>query len=178
MGLSLQPLAPSPQPPHPALPTTGLRRGARGAAQTAPVQGGLYPTPCPASVTPPGRACETPRTAQMGPPSPLCLLRCPGLWPAQNPLRARPHLPFLWLHRTTSTAPPSPLSLRNATCWGLGSSRDPGAQSRRPHQPEALVTMSLLHLCSRITPPSPQVYRPSGGWGHLGRTWFPGRGMA
>lgn len=157
VDLSLQPPAPSPQPPLPAHPMTGLRRGAQAAALTVLVQGVLCPPRCLASAMPPGRAFETPQTAQMGPRLPRYLPRCPGLWPAQSHLRAHPLLPSPWLHPMISVALPSPHFLRSATCRGLDNNQAPGAQSRHHHQPGAPVTMSPLHLSSQIMPPTPQV---------------------
>lgn len=157
MGLSFRPRAPSPPPPRPAHPTTGLRRGARGAARTAPAPGAPCPPRCLASAMPPGRASETPRIVRTGPPSPPCLPRCPGSWPARSRRRAPPRLPSPWPLPMTSAAPRSHHCPRNATCWDLGNSQGPGAPSRPPHQPGAPVTMSPLHLCSRTRSPSPQV---------------------
>lgn len=153
-------LPPSLPPPHPAPPMTGHRRGAPGIAQTVPVLESPCPPRCPASATHPGRAFEIPQTAPMGLRSPPCLPRCPGSWPTQSHRRARPRLPSPWPCPMTSRAPTSPRFLRNATCQGRDSSRDPGALSLPHHQPEAPVTTSLLPLCSQITPPKPQVQRP------------------
>lgn len=91
-----------------------------------PVLGALCPLHCLVSAMPPGRALEAPQTAQMGLPSPLCLLRCPGLWPAQSHLRVHPHLPSPSLHPMIPMAPLSLHFLRNATCQGLDNSQDPG----------------------------------------------------
>lgn len=151
-GLSHWTLAPFPRPLHPAHPMAGLKKGAQGATPTVPVLGALCQPPCPDSAMPHGRALRAPRIAQMAPLLLLCLPRCPGLWAAQNHLRAHPPLHFPWLPPTRPTVPLSLHFLKNDTCRGLGSSHR--------HQPEAPISMSPLHLLSQMSPnPQSTLYK-------------------
>ncbi|KAM7244617.1 hypothetical protein CapIbe_005225 [Capra ibex] len=80
--------------------------------------------------------------------------------PAQNPLRARPHLPFLWLHLTTSTAPPSPPLPEKRHLLGPG--QQPGPWGPEQASPPARgashhVTFAPLLPDNAPQPPEPPM---------------------